>query len=96
MHMKAGTGAPAKQKDTSGDVPCCKILRAVTTAKIAAEGNTLDFVLKEYLSGITLRQVSQPSSPLLLSDTGPPGALSFSESVLQRSILAHAPPIFLS
>jgi hypothetical protein len=26
-------------------------------------------------------------------DTGPPGATSFAELVLQRSILAHAPPI---
>lgn len=26
-------------------------------------------------------------------DTGPPGARTFAESVLQRSILAHAPPV---
>jgi hypothetical protein len=28
--------------------------------------------------------------------TGPPSVSSFAESVLQRSILAHAPPVFLS
>lgn len=28
--------------------------------------------------------------------TGPPFACSFAESVLQRSILAHAPPVALS
>jgi hypothetical protein len=32
------------------------------------------------------------TSPLLL-DTGPPGARSFAELILQRSILAHAPPV---
>jgi hypothetical protein len=31
--------------------------------------------------------------PLFLPlDTGPPGLRSFAESVLQRSVLAHAPP----
>ena len=30
-------------------------------------------------------------APLLL-DTGPPGAFSFAELILQRSLLAHAPP----
>ena len=29
---------------------------------------------------------------LLALNTGPPRSLSFAESVLQRSILAHAPP----
>jgi hypothetical protein len=32
------------------------------------------------------------AAPLLL-DTGPPGARSFAELILQRSLLAHAPPI---
>ena len=34
--------------------------------------------------------------PPLELDTGPPFAGSFAESVLQRSILAHAPPVSLS
>jgi hypothetical protein len=32
------------------------------------------------------------TSPLSL-DTGPPGARSFAELILQRSVLAHAPPV---
>ena len=32
------------------------------------------------------------TAQLLASDTGPPHSLSFAESILQRSILAHAPP----
>ena len=35
-------------------------------------------------------------TPVIEWDTGPPAANSFAESVLQRSILAHAPPLFLS
>jgi len=32
----------------------------------------------------------------VILDTGPPGENSFVQSVLQRSILAHAPPLSLS
>jgi hypothetical protein len=34
---------------------------------------------------------SRAVAPLLL-DTGPPGAFSFAELILQQSLLAHAPP----
>jgi hypothetical protein len=34
------------------------------------------------------------SCPLLCLDTGPPESSSFAELVLQRSLLAHAPPSF--
>ncbi|MEP7014609.1 MAG: hypothetical protein ABI925_04140 [Verrucomicrobiota bacterium] len=49
-------------------------------------------------SGVDLRleEIQQPVrhnvAPLLLG-TGPPGAHSFAELTLQRSILAHAPPV---
>jgi hypothetical protein len=33
-------------------------------------------------------------APLLL-DTGPPGAFSFAELILQQSLLAHAPPVLV-
>jgi hypothetical protein len=33
-------------------------------------------------------------APLLL-DTGPPAARSFAELILQRSLLAHAPPVLV-
>ena len=61
-------------------------------SKINASTKTLDFVLKKYFPNAALPEISRPSSLLLALDTGPPGALSFSESVLQRSLLAHAPP----
>jgi hypothetical protein len=63
-------------------------------AKISV-ANTLDFILKPYLLHEMLPEISQPARPLLALDTGPPEVLSFSESVLQRSILAHAPPVLV-
>jgi hypothetical protein len=90
MHMKSSDKTPTKQKDV--DLPCCKTLRAITVTKISAAANTLDFVLKAFFPDTTPAVISQPWRCLLALDTGPPDALSFSEIVLQRSILAHAPP----
>ena len=82
---------PTKQKQSS-DMVCCKILRALAptvaknlVAKIIFVGR-IDFVP---LPAIAPRNIGIPIRRL---DTGPPGALSFAESVLHRSILAHAPP----
>jgi hypothetical protein len=65
-------------------------------AKISAGAKTVDFVLKDYPAFQLVRAVLHGQMHTLGLDTGPPNALSFSESVLQRSILAHAPPISLS
>jgi hypothetical protein len=95
MHMKSSGNAPVKDDNNRGAMPCCKTLRAVMTAKLSVVANTLDFVLREYFLAAILPEILQSSRGLLALDTGPPGALSFSESVLQRSILAHAPPRFV-
>ncbi len=92
-----GQSAPAPLKQQNGeDMPCCKTLKAVTPAKISANPNVLDFTLKDYFSIVLLADVSIGRAETLELDTGPPRALSFSESVLQRSLLAHAPPLSLS
>lgn len=87
-----GHPAPAKQHG-DGDMPCCKTLKAITAAKINTGANTVDFVFKNYFSGQFASQILQAQAHILELDTGPPDALSFSESVLQQSILAHAPPV---
>ena len=87
---------PAKQKEQSSQVQCCKILRAVVLAKTKdwarddAKFSNANVLLEiGAFATYSLRSVA----PLLL-DTGPPGhVLSFTELILQRSILAHAPPI---
>ncbi|HEY4271339.1 MAG TPA: hypothetical protein VGM65_04995 [Candidatus Udaeobacter sp.] len=86
---------PAKQKKQSSQLECCKVLRAVVSAqsKVWARDNAnfSDAVLciKENAPFAS----SFPTLVPLLLDTGPPGARSFAELILQRSLLAHAPPV---
>ena len=85
---------PAKQKEQSTQIQCCKTLRAVvpTLAKSWTRNDTdfsdVDLCFKEF--ALIAYSRSQPT-PLFL-DTGPPGARTFAELILQRSLLAHAPP----
>ena len=74
-------------------MPCCKMLRATITGEAKAlEVAGQNLVL--FQNWIVAELISAPEKPLapLELDTGPPFADSFAESVLQRSILAHAPP----
>ena len=96
MHCHGNQPAPSK-KGSEEDMPCCKMLRATITseAKIA-EVATKNFVpLQDWILAELISAAEPQLSPLEL-DTGPPFAGSFAESVLQRSILAHAPPVSLS
>ena len=85
---------PAKQKEQSSQVQCCKILRAVVVAQSKAwERDDAKFSD----AGLCVEERALFSSPLctlvpLFLDTGPPEALSFAELILQRSLFAHAPP----
>lgn len=86
---------PAKQKEQSSQVQCCKILRALpfakgkTWARDDARFGTANFPIQ---TGALVVCSVRAAAPLLL-DTGPPGALSFAELILHRSLLAHAPPV---
>ena len=91
--MAMGQPAPAKSKQSGVD--CCKVLRATlaspTGKQIAAAH--FHFVLHAYVTALfPLPPTCAVLLPLGL-DTGPPAGGSFAESVLQRSILAHAPPV---
>jgi hypothetical protein len=85
---------PAKQKKQSSQVQCCKVLRAVVFAKTKDwTRNDAKFCNANFpaQAGVFVVCSSRVVAPLLL-DTGPPGAFSFAELVLQRSLPAHAPP----
>src|SRR4029077_3483471 len=74
---------------------CCKILRAV--ASVATKSWTRgDAKFSEadcyYDERALITAYSQTTLAPLFLDTGPPGAHSFAELILQRSLLAHAPP----
>ena len=84
-----------KEKPSTG-AQCCKILRAV--ASIPAKGWARDDTNLSDADGyrgeraLTVAYLQTTLVPLSL-DTGPPGVLSFAELILQRSLLAHAPPV---
>ena len=85
---------PAKQNDSS-DQPCCKILRAIATGP-AKSLAPISVDLPDVDPGLAKLPIVSPRTISLHFagfDTGPPGPTSFVELVLQRSILAHAPPI---
>ena len=98
MHCHGSQPSPSK-KSGEEEMPCCKVLRAT----LAGQGKIVQVASKDFLpvqSWIVAELISATAAqghrtPLEL-DTGPPFAGSFAESVLQRSILAHAPPFSLS
>ena len=91
-----GNQPPAKNK-TESATECCKTLRATLTgaAKDFAGYDSSLFALQLYFIGPIISTNAARPVPILELDTGPPFVHTFAESVLQRSILAHAPPIFV-
>ena len=85
-----------EKNNSQGNLPCCKSLIATAApTKIFAGYDTTLFVAQPYLTTDPLLLFTHRDAPSTELDTGPPGVRTFAESVLQRSILAHAPP-FLS
>jgi hypothetical protein len=86
---------PAKPQPVPTGVQCCKILRAITTATAKAVARALVDLPHVDLSFAPLIVFAPAKISFVVSafDTGPPGTTSFAELVLQRSILAHAPPM---
>ena len=84
--------APAKEKPAA-HLPCCKELRAVATHPVKSTTAVASQLVgvQNYVAAVFLIP-PRLTTQLLTLDTGPPHLLSFAESILQRSILAHAPP----
>ncbi len=95
MHCHGNQPSPSK-KSGEEEMPCCKMLRATITgaAKIVPVASK-DFLPIQ--SWIVAEAIFRDKAQLYRTpeelDTGPPFVGSFAESVLQRSILSHAPPL---
>ncbi len=95
MHCHDGQPLPSK-KSGDEETPCCKMLRATITgqAKIVQVASKQYLPIQSWVVADVIfadePQLHRASQEL---DTGPPFADSFAESVLQRSILANAPPL---
>ncbi len=86
---------PAKEKQTGTDAVCCKVLRATLNTqakKIVGVCSTISVLQTYFLSAIFGSEAAKAFVFPMELDTGPPFRVSFAESVLQRSILSHAPP----
>ena len=85
---------PAKQEKQPTGAQCCKILRAIVPV-VAKNWNPDHATFSDaefYAEGVAgLDHLQTVQRPVFL-DTGPPDARSFAELILQRSLLAHAPP----
>lgn len=85
--------APAKKKPAA-KLPCCKEVRAVVAKSVtkAMPFNARVVARCEYAAEI-FGVPPRLNLEIRGLDTGPPGCFSFAESVLQESLLAHAPPV---
>ena len=96
MHCHGNQPTPSK-KSSEEEMPCCKMLRATLTSEAkVVEVATKNFLPIERWIVADLIFTAEPQLSPFELDTGPPFAGSFAESVLQRSLLAHAPPVSLS
>lgn len=83
---------PAKEKPAT-NLLCCKDLRAIAPhalKNVAAVASQLVGV-RDYVAAVVLMP-PRLTVRLLSLDTGPPYSRTFAESILQRSLPAHAPP----
>jgi hypothetical protein len=84
--------APGREKPAA-NLPCCKELRAVMIYAVKGVAAVARQLVGEqdYAASVLVA----PSLVVLRAafrGPGPPPSLSFAEAILQRSILAHAPP----
>jgi hypothetical protein len=97
MHCHSNQPLPPK-KSGDEEMPCCKVLRAT----LASQGKIVHVATKDFLpiqSWIVAELIFATHAQFPLArqelDTGPPFAGSFAELILQRSLLAHAPPFIV-
>jgi hypothetical protein len=97
-HCGGSSDTPADKEEPSDcdGLNCCKSLSAPASfAKKLVGYDKAFFTLKDYVVSQIVFATEQHDPSISELDTGPPAAPCFAESVLQRSLLAHAPP-FLS
>jgi hypothetical protein len=93
MHAKP---SGPDQKPARGAQVCCRTLSAAKAKMFQQRIIPPALPLLAVLPSNLFDTPSVAGNPIIFSlDTGPPGYLSFSELVLQRSLLSHAPPVLV-
>lgn len=97
MHAKQPRAPGPHNQNDCADLPCCKNVQTAALVHVRLLARPFWFAaLITFFSPAPPEFCASPAQSLMLVDTGPPGENSFAELVLQRSILAHAPPGSLS
>ena len=94
-HCSGSSDKPAGQEQPSDceTSNCCKALSAPASfAKKLVGYDKAFYALKDYVVSEVIFTGEQHDNVIWELDTGPPPGHTFAESVLQRSLLAHAPP----
>lgn len=94
-HCSGSSDSPAgkEQPNDCETSNCCKSLSAPASfAKKLVGYDKAFYTLKDYVVSEIVFADEQHDASISELDTGPPPAHGFAESVLQRSLLAHAPP----
>jgi len=94
-HCHGGKTAPGKGKPADdGTRECCKSIHGtLVPAKAEAKFDAAKFQMQLFVRIQVLAPVSaERVVGSSVYDHGPPRVVSFAESVLQRSLLGHAPP----
>lgn len=94
-HCAGSSDVPAGQEEPNDcdSRSCCKSLSAPASfAKKLVGYDKAFYTLKDYVVSEFVFASEQHDASISELDTGPPPAHCFAESVLQRSLLAHAPP----
>jgi len=95
-HDCCASEVPAQPKPARDPAtPCCKTLQALSVSPAKSFDTNVTTLGSAPLAFGTTTVATLRTAPVArrFLDTGPPGGKTFAESVLQRSLLAHAPPL---
>jgi hypothetical protein len=94
-HDCCASGVPGQTNPAKDPVtPCCKTLQALSVSPAKSFEARVTIFFGDPLACSTPTIATPRFAPVAYRflNTGPPDGKSFAESVLQRSLLAHAPP----
>jgi hypothetical protein len=94
-HCHGPQPSPVKHHGSDQESPCCKTLRATLVSPVkapAVQANEILPVAHDFISQVLAFDDLRLKRVSYFADIGPPRSFTFAELVLQRSILAHAPP----
>jgi len=81
------------KKKPATKTPCCKDVRATVAKSVSANPISQQLIACRSHASEIFSKPARIAIEIVGLDTGPPGCLSFAESVLQDSMPSHAPPV---